>query len=246
HAVRGDVIQPPDEGADVRSADLGGEQRLWRRENERDVHPNPVVGHRLDGADAVARERNFHDDVLVDRGQLASFGDHARGVRRHDLRAHRAADDPANLLDDRAWIAALFREQRRIGGDAVDDAERHERLDLTNTPGIDEDFHKRTSVPGTRTPEPRNSGTDTFLFSPRNDPIRQRANALYVDGHLVARLDGSDAGGSPCRDDIARKQGHHRGNVLNHLGNRKNQLARARVLPKRAVDVAADLQIAPV
>ena len=51
----------------------------------------------------------------------------------------------ADLLDDRARVAALLRQERRIGRDAVDDAERHERLDVAQIAGVDEDFHEDLS-----------------------------------------------------------------------------------------------------
>ena len=90
----------------------------------------PSPDERLGGLDALARERHLHDDVLVDRRELAALGDHAGRVGRDDLGAHRPLHELADLLDDRARVAALLRQQRRIRRDAVDDAERHQRLDV--------------------------------------------------------------------------------------------------------------------
>ena len=46
------------------------------------------------------RERHLDDDVLVDRGELAPFADHAFGVGGDDLGARRPLHDLADLLED--------------------------------------------------------------------------------------------------------------------------------------------------
>ena len=91
HAGRRDVVEPADERADVGRADLGGEQRLRRREAQRDVDLDAFARQRLAGLDAVARERHLDDDVRIDLRR-------ARGPRliiasrlgRDDLGAGRA------------------------------------------------------------------------------------------------------------------------------------------------------------
>ena len=147
---RRDVVEAADERADVGRADLRGKERLGRREDQRDVDPDAFVGERLRRPDAVARERHLDDDVLVNRREVAPFGDHPRVVGRDDLGADRALDDLADVLRDLPRVAALLRHERGIRRDAVDDAERDERLDFLEISGIDEEFHRSTCRLGPR------------------------------------------------------------------------------------------------
>ena len=66
---------------------------------------------RLARFDAFLGERHFHDDVLVDTGEIAPFANHAGGVGGDDLGADRALDRPADLLQDLAIIAGFLRQQ---------------------------------------------------------------------------------------------------------------------------------------
>ena len=141
HAVRRDVVEPADERADVGGAGLRGQQRLRRREAQRDVDAQAFVRQRLAGLDAVARERHLDDHVLVDRRDVVPLAHHAGEVGRRHFTADRSLHDVADLLQVLPEIARLFREQRRVGGHAVDDAERGDRLDVLDAAGVDEQFH---------------------------------------------------------------------------------------------------------
>ena len=123
HAVGRHVVQPADERADERRAGLGGEQRLRRREDQRDVDAEPLARQRLARPNAVARQRHLDHHVLVDRGDVVPFAHHAREVGRDDLAADRPLDDVADLLQVLAVVARLLRQQRRVGRHAVDDAD---------------------------------------------------------------------------------------------------------------------------
>ena len=57
------------------------------------------------------------------------------------LGARRALDGLTDLLEDVAVIPGLFRQQRRVGRNTVDDAERHEILDVLEVAGVDEELH---------------------------------------------------------------------------------------------------------
>ena len=92
----------PTNGLTNVAPDFRGEQRLRRREDQRDVDPLALGRQRLARLDAFARERHLDDDVLVDRGELAPFADHAFGVGGDDLGARRPLDDLADLLEDGA------------------------------------------------------------------------------------------------------------------------------------------------
>ncbi len=63
-------------------------------------------------------------------------------VGGHDLAADGAMDDVADLLEDVAGVPRLLRHQRGIGGDAVDDAEGVQPLDVGDVAGVDEEFHE--------------------------------------------------------------------------------------------------------
>ena len=97
---------------------------------------------RLARLDAVPRERHLDDDVLVDARR-------DRGLRG-SCPAASVATTSALTGPFTSWqiclriargVAALLRQQRRIGRDAVDDAERHERFDFLEIAGVDEDLH---------------------------------------------------------------------------------------------------------
>jgi hypothetical protein len=50
-------------------------------------------------------------------------------------------DDVADLLGHLGDLAARFQDQRRVGGDAVEQAEIVQLLDLLDVGGIDEKLH---------------------------------------------------------------------------------------------------------
>ena len=218
----------PTNGLTYAAPTLAAMQRLRRREDQRDVDAMPSPDSALQRLHAVARERHLDDDVLVDLRELAALGDHAGRVGRDDLGAHRALHEPADLLEDRARVAALLRQQRRIGRDAVDDAERHQRFDFLEIAGIDEELHDAHSI-----------------LRRRDHGIGERADAFDVNRDRVAGPDRPDAGRGAGGNDIARQQRHDGRDELDQLGNREDQLARARVLAQVAVDVAATCRSRP-
>ena len=99
----------------------------------------PSRRQRLARLDAVPGERHLDDDVLVDLRELAPFAQHALDIGRDDFGAGRPLHDLADPLEDGAVVAAFLRQQRRVGGDAVDDAERHQRFDFLEIARVDEE-----------------------------------------------------------------------------------------------------------
>ena len=198
----------------------------------------------------------------IDRGEVAPLADHAFGIGGDDLRARRPFDDLADPLQDLAIVAALLREQRRVGRDAVDDAERHQRFDFLQVARIDEESSwmvlshcsvlRRARVPApasSRCPPTPRSSRSLFLFflsllllfcQSSIHRVRQLADALDLDRDLIARLKGTDAGRGAGRDDVAGQQRHDRRNERDERGHREDELARRRRLPPLAVDPTFD------
>jgi hypothetical protein len=83
--------------------------------------------------------------VLVDAGEVAAFANHPGVIGRDDLGADRPLHGLTDVLQVLPVVASLFRHQRRIGGDTVEDAERGERLDLLQVPCINKELHGNTS-----------------------------------------------------------------------------------------------------
>src|SRR4051812_24007803 len=150
HAGGRHIVQPTDKRAHERRTDFRGEQRLRRREDQGDVDASALFGESLARLHAVARERHLDDDVLVDFCKVASFAHNAIEIGRDDLRADRPLDQVADLLEVLAVVAWFFREQRWVRRDAVDDPERHERVDILEVARVDEDLHVR--APPSREP----------------------------------------------------------------------------------------------
>ncbi len=74
-------------------------------------------------------------------GELATLAEHAVESVATTSALVGPLHDLADLLEDLAIVARLLRQQRRVGGDAVDDAERHERFDFLQVAGVDEELH---------------------------------------------------------------------------------------------------------
>jgi hypothetical protein len=74
--------------------------------------------------------------VLVDRGELAPFAEHAGRVGRDHFGADGALHDLADLLEDLPVVAPFLRHQRRVRRDAVEDADVGERLDVFQIAGV--------------------------------------------------------------------------------------------------------------
>ena len=145
HAVGRDIVKPADERADERGAGLGRKQRLRRRKHQRHVHPDAFTGHRLAGANAVARQRHLDDHVIVNGGEIVSLPYHPGKVGRGHFAAHGPLDDVADPLQILSEIARFLGEERRVRRHAVENAERGERFDVLDAAGIDKKFHGLTS-----------------------------------------------------------------------------------------------------
>ena len=153
----------------------------------------PSDDKRLAGLNARLRERHLDDDVLVDLGEVASLAQHAVDVGRHDLRARRPLHDVADALQQRAIVPALLRQQRGIGGDAVDDAERHQCFDFLQIAGVDKELH---GVPLTSLPTLPALPTLTELPRSTNWPHRQDSKSLVTNTSKTERLPSSRCSGS--------------------------------------------------
>ena len=108
HARGRDVVEPADERADEGRADLGGEQRLRRREDQRDVDARPLDDSVLHACTPVLRERHLDDDVLVDRARSRP----SRIMPSKSVATTSALVGPlhdlADLLEDLAVVAGSF------------------------------------------------------------------------------------------------------------------------------------------
>ena len=189
-------------------------KRLRRREHQRDVDLLSFGRQRLARLHAVLRERHLDDDVLVDGSQLATLPNHAVEVGGDDFRARRAFHDLTDLLQDGFVIATLFGEQRRVGRDPVDDAERHQRFDFFQIAGINKEFHDGTFQPSVfiRGPDflrvpPRLSAACSIRVHPCLsvavfDPCSSVARVLpWLIAQFLqrARRARSDSVATPCR-----------------------------------------------
>src|SRR5439155_9612961 len=141
HADVGNVVEASEERTDIDGARLRREEGLGRREAERLVDADPLAGEILHGLEAVLGEGALDDGVRRDLRQLLAFLHHALEVRGHHLEAHIAGNDRADLLDQRPEWTLLLGDQRGVGGDAVDDTERHAFLDLAEVRRVQEDLH---------------------------------------------------------------------------------------------------------
>ena len=113
----------------------------FAREAERQVRPEPLAPEDPERLEALDGRRELHDDVRGDLGQLAPLLHHAVGVGGDHLEAHRAIDDPADLVDQVAERPLLLGDQRRVGGGAVEEAHRGDFLELVHAAGVQKDLH---------------------------------------------------------------------------------------------------------
>src|SRR5829696_1646923 len=115
-----DVVETSKEGADERSARLGGEYRLRRRETERDIYFNAFVGKLTRSFQSIARERAFDDYVRSDLRILTSFTNHAVFVRARHFRRDGSLNDLADGADVLFEVNASFLcDQGRVGCYAI-------------------------------------------------------------------------------------------------------------------------------
>ena len=141
HAVDIDVVEPADERRDVGGTGLGGEQRLHRREAQRDIGLETLVRQFLACLEAGKRQRQLDADILGDAGKELALADHFVGLDRSDLGGYRTVDDLADLGDDILHRPVGLHDQRRIGGHSVDQTRLGQVLDLGKIGSIDKEFH---------------------------------------------------------------------------------------------------------
>ncbi len=99
------VPEPTDERRDVRRAGLGREQRLRRREAQRDVGLDALVCARANGLEAFGEQRDLDDDVRAQRSELARFLHHLVVLDADNFRRHRTFHDVADLEQHIAELA---------------------------------------------------------------------------------------------------------------------------------------------
>src|SRR5690606_16955586 len=141
HAVHAHVVDAADEGRDEGRAGLGGEQRLVGGKAQRDVDQPAFGRDRLAGLEAVERQRNLDADIVGDLRQDRGLAHHAVIVGRHHFGRDRAGDDGADFLRHLGDAAARLENQRRVGGDAVEQAEIVEFPDFLHVGCVDEELH---------------------------------------------------------------------------------------------------------
>src|SRR5213593_929002 len=132
HAFLTHVVQAADERAHVLRASFRRQDGLVRGEDQGRVDPNAFRGERLDRLEALRRHLNLHDDVLVELRELPALLDHVVGLGRCDLEGDRSVDEGEDVLDDLGPLPAGLRSERRIRGDAVEDAPRGRLADLVD------------------------------------------------------------------------------------------------------------------
>ncbi len=121
HTVFGRVIQPADERTDDVGAGLCGEDGLRHGEHERGVGLNPLLAKVTESLEPFRRHRDFHCNVLMPACVLFTLFDHAFGIDLRHLRTH-TRHVLTHLENRRLELLAFFCDQRRIGGDAVENA----------------------------------------------------------------------------------------------------------------------------
>ena len=141
HAVGRRVVDAPDErGHDVRG-DLRGQDGLGRREHERHVDADAVLGEALARNDAGFGHRHLHHGVLAQRREVLPLLVHGpglglRGLER-DVAVDELQDGPPRLLH----VAVLAGEERRVRGDTLQDPPLVDFADLVDVGGVEEELH---------------------------------------------------------------------------------------------------------
>src|SRR5574341_311621 len=77
----------------------------------------------------------------MDLGKFLPLLDHRIGFQADDLRTDRPIDNIADFDEHFAEHPALFRDERRIRRDAVQESETGRFLDFFDASGIKEEFH---------------------------------------------------------------------------------------------------------
>ena len=84
-----------------------------------------------------------------------------------------------------AVVAALLGQQRRVGGDAVDDAERHQRFDFLQIAGVDEELHWSPHIASAASAGPLSPLRPDLARSSKD--FGQRMHRTADHGPIIAR-----------------------------------------------------------
>src|SRR3546814_10420734 len=114
-----------DWSSDVCSSDL-----LRGREAERDIDHRAVAGERLAGLEPVDRQRHLDADIVGDLAEDFGLLHHRRVVERDDLGRDGAIDEGAVFLRHFLEVAARLGDQRRVGGDPVEQSSEEHTSEL--------------------------------------------------------------------------------------------------------------------
>ena len=142
HAVGRDVVETADERADEGGANLGGEQRLGRREHQRHVDAEcPSVRRVLH-----ARTPSFVNGTFTTTcGSIVASSRPSRIMPSASVDSTSALTGPLTISQMRLTISRLspgfFRHQRRIRGHAVDDADGDVGFDVLDAAGVEKELH---------------------------------------------------------------------------------------------------------
>src|SRR5438552_7441828 len=120
HPVLADVVQAPNERAQIRGSRLHGGETLIRREDERHVDWYPHLAECLRGLQPLRYHWDFDDYVLGERFVALPLRDHPFIVGRNDLSAHRVGIDLlANCLYRLFKVGSFLDNQRGVRCDSV-------------------------------------------------------------------------------------------------------------------------------
>src|SRR5206468_12617700 len=114
---------------------------------------------RLDGLTAGVREpthrdhsrlehRDLHDDIVRDLRELLTLAYHTLGIHGHYLGRDGTVHERADLLEDvaRVQVPRLFRQQRGVGRDAIDQPGLGRPADVFQVCRIEKKLHGRLGL----------------------------------------------------------------------------------------------------
>ena len=146
HPVEAVIIMPPDKRRDECRPGLGREQRLIGRETQRHIDHRAFAGQRLAGFQPVHRQGHLDADIVGDLAQHLGLFHHRRVVQCDHFGADRAIDNAADFARHLHEIPPRFGDQRRVGGDAVQQAGGSQFADRFDLGGVDKEFHGFTPI----------------------------------------------------------------------------------------------------
>src|SRR3989338_915916 len=141
HSIFPFVIQAPDKWTDHCRTCFCSEYRLFDAKDERCVRPNLLSCEIFQRLQSFCRHRHFYDDVFMPACILFPLFDHARCIRRRNLRTH-IRNMFAHLENSLLKILALLCDKAGIGCDAIENAPRSYFCDLVGIGSIEEELHR--------------------------------------------------------------------------------------------------------